>query len=255
MNPDLTDPPATRQWMTPTTSVLVAGSVVAVAYLLVTGLNPARGPAAPSEADAAKAYLREHKPEPLSGPLRGLLADPTKPRVATERHPLLGQPAPPFTLADADDTPTALDDLLARGPVVLVFYYGYSCDHCVSQLFDLNEDRRYFAELGATVVGVSPDAPAHTRAKYAEYGPFAIPVLSDPDHTAAMRYGVYRPAVGDAKAWKAHGTFVIGRDRRVHWANTGPEPFTGNVTLLAELTRLDARPESNHLPPTRRTQP
>ena len=36
----------------------------------------------------------------------------------------VGQPAPDFTLPDAGGQPVALEELLARGPVVLSFYRG-----------------------------------------------------------------------------------------------------------------------------------
>lgn len=36
-----------------------------------------------------------------------------------------GARAPPFTLKDASGEPVALDDLLARGKAVLVFYRGH----------------------------------------------------------------------------------------------------------------------------------
>ncbi|MDY3552696.1 redoxin domain-containing protein [Gemmata sp. JC717] len=195
----------------------------------------------PNVARDAAEYLRAKQVEPLSGPLQALLAAPPKPPAPTEPHPLVNQPAPLFALTGTDDRPTDLGDLAARGPVVLVFYYGYSCDHCVAQLFGIEKDLRYFTELGATVVAVSPDAPAKTRERYAEYGAFHFPVLSDPDRTAAARYGVFRPAAGDLPKWQAHGTFVIGRDRRVRWANTGSEPFADTATLLHELALSEQR--------------
>jgi peroxiredoxin len=237
-----THPPPARRWLTPVGVVLAAGSVVLVCYLAVVGFSPKRAAEARSEADAAREYLRERKAEPLSGPLQTLLADAAKPRVPTEKHPLLDHPAPAFSLPDVDGQPATLEGFLARGPVVLVFYYGYSCNHCVSQLFDLNEDLKYFRELGAAVVAIGPDAPAKTREKYAEFGAFGFPVLSDADRQVAARYGLYRPKLGEAKEWQAHGTFVLDRRGVVWWANTGSEPFTGNVTLLAELARLEGRP-------------
>jgi peroxiredoxin Q/BCP len=140
-----------------------------------------------------------------------------------------------------DGQPASLEEFLARGPVVLVFYYGYSCNHCVSQLFDLNEDLKYFRELGATTAAIGPDSPAKTREKYAEFGAFGFPVLSDSDRQVAARYGLFRPKLGDVAEWQAHGTFVLDRQGIVRWANTGSEPFTGNVTLLAELAHCENR--------------
>lgn len=239
-------PPVTRRWLTPVGVVFTAGSVVLVCYLAVVGFSPPRPAGTSSEADSAREYLRERKAEPLSGPLQTLLADTAKPRVPTETHPLLGHPAPAFSLPDVDGNPASLEGFLARGPVVLVFYYGYSCNHCVSQLFDLNEDLKYFRELGAAVVAVGPDAPAKTREKYVEFGAFGFPVLSDADRQVAARYGLYRPKLGEAKEWQAHGTFVLDRRGVVRWANTGGEPFTGNVTLLAELVGHEGRVPSTH---------
>ncbi|QJW93133.1 peroxiredoxin family protein [Frigoriglobus tundricola] len=201
---------------------------------------PAPEPA-PNVAAEAADYLRAQNADPLSGDLHALLTDPAKKSVPSEAHALRNQPAPTFALTGADDKRVELEGLLARGPVVLVFYYGYSCDHCVAQLFGIDKDLRYFTELGATVVAVSPDAPERTRTRYAEYGKFDFPVLSDPDRAVAGKYGVFRPAAGEFPKWQAHGTFVIGRDRTVRWVNTGTEPFTDNVTLLRELAASDGR--------------
>jgi AhpC/TSA family len=46
----------------------------------------------------------------------------------------VGDRAPRFRLADARGGDIALDDLLARGPVVLVFYRGAWCPYCNLQL-------------------------------------------------------------------------------------------------------------------------
>lgn len=213
-----------------------AGVVGAGAYFL--GLTAAKPPAVvvveEDVAKGAKEYLREKKPDPLPDDFVG----PIKPLVPTEPHALLNQLAPGFTLTDADGKAVELDDLLSRGPVVVVFYLGYKCNHCVSQLFDLNEDIKHFRAAGATVVAISPDKSEHTKERYKKYGAFDFPVLADPDHAVARKYGVSRPAAAGLPAWEAHGTFVVGRDRYIHWAKTGDEPFTGNDTLLAELRRM-----------------
>ena len=69
----------------------------------------------------------------------------------TQDHRLVGKPAPEFTLTSSDGSPVTLKSLVAKGPVVLVFYYGYYCDHCVAQLYAINQDLAYFKELGAEV--------------------------------------------------------------------------------------------------------
>ena len=201
----------------------------------MTRAKHARDIAEADLAEGARIHLRSVKDEPLSGGLTEILAKAKDHLSKNESHPLIGKVSPSIRLSNTDGDEIVLEDLLAKGPVVLVFYLGYACDHCVSQLFGLQEDIAYFSELGATIVAVSEDLPAKTREKYKKYGAFSFPVLSDPTHESAQRFGVYTPASNGRRAWEAHGTFVIGKDRKIFWANTGAEPFTDNPTLLFEI--------------------
>jgi peroxiredoxin len=195
--------------------------------------------------DETRDYLRARKAAPLSGPLAKLLSDPATFRVGTQAHPLLGKPAPEFELTDPYGKVHRFADLRARGPVVLVFYYGYHCPHCVSQLFDLNEEVGRFNELGTEVIAVSADPPGLTRKRYDRYGAFNFTVLSDPDKKVEQAYGVFTPAGNGEEEALDHGTFVIGQDGVVRWAQQGDTPFNGTRTLLYEAARLQGRlPES-----------
>ncbi len=203
-------------------------------------------PAAPPDPDvagAARAFLRDRKIKPLSEPLEQLLTNAAAQSVKTQPHALLGQPAPDFELRDAREQVRSLREYLRRRPVVLVFYYGYYCNHCVGQLFALHDDIAKFRELGAEVIAVSADPPELTRQRFRQYGEFAFPVLSDPGNKIAQVYGVFRPAAGEKAEDQQHGTFVISRNGCVHWVHHGYEPFTGNRTLLYELAKLE-----DHLP-------
>lgn len=198
-----------------------------------------------SHADVAKEaleYLRSKKPAPLSGKLSELLSDPKFRPVPTQAHPTLGKPAPLFTLADPDGKSWSLESHLAEGPVVVIFYYGYYCNHCVSQLFDINEDIERFRELGAHVVAISADPPEETKAKFRLYGSFHFPVVSDPGNKVAEEYFVYQPShPGQEDAMLSHGTFLIARSGKLVWAHTGPEPFADNRSLLYELAKLEGK--------------
>jgi peroxiredoxin len=227
---------------------VVAGVVCLLAGIgLAVGLvYRERHPTPPLPGDLAgeaQADLDRRNYRPLSGPLEALLNDPDYKSVPTQAHPLLGQPAPDFTLSDAaTGAPWHLAEKLKDGPVVLVFYYGYICDHCVSQLFALNKDIEKFRELGATVVAVSVDPVEQTRERFKQYGAFEFAVLSDPANTTATRYGTYTPGPKNLDGNLMHGTFVIDRTGRMVWANRGDGPFTQNRTLLIEARRAGARP-------------
>jgi peroxiredoxin len=201
-------------------------------------------PAVEDVAEEAKVYLRKHKVAPLPGSLQSLLAAAEKSPdqlTRTQEHRLLAELAPDFELSDQEGKVWKLKELLASGPVVLVFYYGYHCDHCVSQLFDLNEDLPLFRELGGRVIAVSGDPPERTRQRFKQHGPFAFPVLSDPGNKVAQAYRVFTPAQGGKRADLLHGTFVIDRDGVVQWVNVGDAPFSGNQTLLYQLAKLEGR--------------
>jgi peroxiredoxin len=198
-------------------------------------------PTPPDIAKDAQDYLRARKAAPLSGLLAQLLADPDTFLISTQAHPLLGKPAPEFELSDPAGVRHKLSDLRSDGPVVLVFYFGYNCNHCVSQLFDMNEEMTRFKELGTEVVAISADPPELTRQRFARYGAFSFPVLSDADKEAARAYGVFTPAAGGREESLDHGTFVISRDGVIRWARQGDEPFNGSRTLLYEAARAEGR--------------
>jgi peroxiredoxin Q/BCP len=189
-------------------------------------------------AQEAKHDLESRHFQPLSGSLQSLVSDPAYKPIPTQSHPLLGKPAPDFTLKDTDGNDWTLSQEIKKGPVVVVFYYGYHCSHCVSQLFGLAKDLDSFAEFGASVVALSSDPAETTRERYRKYGAFAFPVLCDPNDRVAEKFGAYTPStvVGESGDL-LHGTFLIGTDGKVLWANIAPEPFTENRTLLVQLHR------------------
>ena len=185
----------------------------------------------------AEAYLTAVKSQRLTEDLRTILADETFAVAETQFHPLLEQTAPAFTLKDHTGHERSSSEWTARGPVVLVFYYGYGCSHCVAQLFALDKDIALFRELGAEVVAISSDSPEHTAEKYKEYGEFHFPVLSDPDNHVAQTYGTFTPKTAEKPESLDHGTFVIDAGGQVIWASFGNEPFLDNKSLLHILAR------------------
>jgi peroxiredoxin len=188
-------------------------------------------------AGEAIAVVRAKKDQPLSDSLTRILADDAFVPHPSRAHPLLGKRAPDFTLPDHTLKPVSLAELQGQGPVILVFYYGYYCGHCVAQLFALNEDLKLFEELGVHVVAVSPDTPEATAKQLAKYGEFSFPLLSDRDHQVAQAYGMFEPATAQEPERQAHATFLIGKGGDVFWLEYGAEPFLDNKTLLHVLAR------------------
>lgn len=179
-----------------------------------------------------EAYLEAVESEQLSAPLEEILSDAEFERAASQSHPLIGKTAPDFELVNSNDESVRLSPLTDKGPVVLVFYYGYNCSHCVAQLFALQKDLELFEELDAQVVAISADTPEFTREQFAEYGGFTFPVLSDADYAVSEDWSVYvRPSDTELEDL-VHGTFVIDGNGTVVFANRGYQPFLDNKSLL-----------------------
>lgn len=186
----------------------------------------------------AKILLRSVKSTALSESLNHYLETGDGFFVDSMAHPLLGKKAPDFRLPDHRTDPISLSTLLKNGPVVVVFYLGYSCDHCVAQLFGMQEDLKYFEELGASIVAISPDSPDKTTEKFKQHGPFKFPVVADYKSRVAEQFGVHQAATDRDDDMLLHATFVIDRDGIVRWVKTGENPFFHNPTLLRELAKI-----------------
>jgi len=185
----------------------------------------------------AEAYLHVAQSPRLTEGLSVILADTSFQPVESQRHSLISQPAPDFVLPDESKSDQRLDVLGKDRPLVVVFYLGYGCSHCVAQLLALDRDLHYFRELDSDIVAISADTPEHTQKKFAEYGRFNFPVLSDADHKVAAAWGVYQAESDKNAEVVNHGTFVVDRYGKVIWGHLGKEPFLDNRSLLHVIAK------------------
>ena len=185
----------------------------------------------------AEAYLLAAQKRRLTEGLSVVLAESAFVPDASQSNALLEKAAPNFTLPDVNGVPQELSQLGKDRPIVVVFYLGYGCSHCVAQLLALDKDQHYFRELDADIVAISSDTIEHTAEKYKEYGEFHFPVLADVDYAVSTQWGVYQPETDEKPEFMKHGTFVVDRSGKVIWAAVGNEPFLDNKTLLHVLAK------------------
>src|SRR5262249_51198242 len=102
-----------------------------------------------------------------------------------ERALKAGEPMPEFTLPDSQGQAVALAGLLRRGPVVVSFYRGDWCDYCATELAALSAIHDHVKCLGATLIGISPQAPEARIRCGAPEPPF--PLLFDAGAKLARR--------------------------------------------------------------------
>jgi peroxiredoxin len=83
----------------------------------------------------------------------------------------------------------ALDELLAKGPLILSFNRGHWCEYCELELRAFAEAHAEFAEHGAQVVSIMPERGEYTR-KVRALTNDTLTVLSDIDNGYALSVGV-----------------------------------------------------------------
>ncbi|WP_062995175.1 thioredoxin-dependent thiol peroxidase [Nocardia mikamii] len=100
-----------------------------------------------------------------------------------------GDPAPDFTLPDADGKPVSLADYRGR-KVIVYFYPAASTPGCTKQACDFRDNLAELNEAGLDVLGISPDKPAKL-AKFRDNEKLTFPLLSDPEREVLQEWGAY----------------------------------------------------------------
>ncbi len=104
--------------------------------------------------------------------------------------PVVGRKAPDFTLPTGDGGTFKLSEQKGK-KVILYFYPQDQTPTCTQQACEFRDFHAKFAELGAIVVGVSPDPPK-SHAKFAEKQSLPFPLLSDESLKVCKKYGVWQ---------------------------------------------------------------
>jgi peroxiredoxin Q/BCP len=105
--------------------------------------------------------------------------------------PGVGDPGPDFVLAGTGGVDYHLADYLGRS-VLLVFYPQDNSPVCILQLRNYSEGLATFADVGAQVIGISPQSVASHEA-FAERYDVRFPLLADTDKAVGQSYGILGP--------------------------------------------------------------
>ncbi len=103
--------------------------------------------------------------------------------------PAAGERMPPFILPARSGRLVALDELVAKGPVVVSFNRGHWCPFCRIELRTIAAYHKALASTGAHVVSIMPDRQkfvGRLRADTEE----AIDILTDVDNGYALSLGL-----------------------------------------------------------------
>ena len=121
------------------------------------------------------------------------------------------------------------------GLQTLSFMYPY----CTAQACSIRDHSSDYAELNATVLGVSPDPVAKVKKFHDKYG-LDFQLLADSDHAIAEQYGVWaeKSMYGRTYWGNLRATFIIDRDGQVVTVLPKVSPKTHDAAVLAALAEL-----------------
>ena len=150
-----------------------------------------------------------------------------------------GDPAPAFTLKNAEGHEVSLADFRGRSTVVY-FYPAASTPGCTKQACDFRDSLSSLRQAGYEVVGISPD-PVDKLAKFAAAEGLDFPLLSDPDHTVAEAYAAWGEKKNYGKTYQGliRSTVVVDPDGNVAVAQYNVRA-TGHVAKLRRDLKIDA---------------
>lgn len=148
-----------------------------------------------------------------------------------------GQPAPIFSLPDADMESVDLSKFRGRKNVVLFFYPKDGTPACTLQATDFSDHENEFARCDCVVIGISPD-DCLSHAEFRDAHGVSIPLLADPEGEVSQKYGVWqgKESDGQLRGCIVRSTFVIDKKGTVRHALYGVNP-KGHALEVLKLVK------------------
>jgi thioredoxin-dependent peroxiredoxin len=142
-----------------------------------------------------------------------------------------GDPAPDFTLPDADGKPVSLSEFRGRR-VIVYFYPAASTPGCTTEACDFRDNLAELNDAGFDVLGISPD-PQAKLAKFRDAQGLTFPLLGDEDRSVLTAWGAFgeKQMYGKTVTGVIRSTFVIDADGKVEQALYNVRA-TGHVAKL-----------------------
>lgn len=141
-----------------------------------------------------------------------------------------------WSLPDADGKSHSLAAYRGK-PVVVLFYLGQGCLHCIQQLQAFAPRTADFQQAGISIVAISTDSQEDLKKSHQRYGKdavFPFTLVSDEPMVIFKKYHAF----DDFEKVPLHGTFLIDGEGRMRWFDIGAEPFMDVDFLMKESKRI-----------------
>jgi len=143
--------------------------------------------------------------------------------IVVGRNPLIGQPAPDFTLQTIDGQTVSLASL--RGRPVIVNFWASWCGPCRQEFPLLVTAYQKYSSDGLQILGVIHDDGPQTATSFAQSYGATWPLLPDPNETAWTAF----------KNSLVPVSYYIDRDGIVRAVSYGPPPSNDIDAVIAKI--------------------
>ena len=152
----------------------------------------------------------------------------------------IGDPAPDFSMPDADGNTVSLSALTGKR-VVLFFYPRDNTPGCTREVCAFRDAYEELKAQDVVVLGVSTD-DAKSHAKFAAKHSLPFPLLVDAEGKVGTQYGCYGPKKMYGKEYMGiiRSSFLIGPEGNLEkiYRKVKPEPHVAEV--VADINELMA---------------
>jgi thioredoxin-dependent peroxiredoxin len=130
--------------------------------------------------------------------------------------PVIGKPAPDFTLPSSSGESVTLKSFKNKKTVVLYFYPKDDTPGCTKEACGFRDLTAEFEKVGAVILGVSND-PVESHVKFRDKFKLPFELLADEDAAVSKAYGVYKQKNLYGKKYMGieRTTFIIDRTGRI----------------------------------------
>jgi peroxiredoxin Q/BCP len=146
----------------------------------------------------------------------------------------VGDTAPDFTMVGTDGKTYTLSELNKQGKaVVLAWFPRADTPGCTKECQSFKADGAKMRGYQVAYFTASND-PLEKNKAFAEKLGVDYPILSDPDSSVAMKYGVFNPDRKAAQRW----TFYIGADGKILHIDKMVKTDTHGADVASKLGQL-----------------
>lgn len=150
-----------------------------------------------------------------------------------------GSKAPAFTLKATDGSTVKLSDFKGQ-PVVLYFYPKDDTPGCTKEACAFRDRSNDLADLGAVVLGISPD-DVESHQAFSQKFSLNFPLLADTNHKVAEKYGAWREKNRYGKKFMGiqRSTFLIDANGKVARVWKAVRVDGHDAKVIEELQKLN----------------